>query len=92
MALKLVGRFESEFEAQDHSGKIRGVNLHCIETEEDPRGGLRVERLYIHERRPGYLTSQGIPFGSIVTPVYNRYGKVDDLIWKSPDTVKQPAK
>ncbi|AXH73577.1 MAG: hypothetical protein [Inoviridae sp.] len=82
MALKLVGRHESEFVAKDGSGMIKGINLHCVDTEEDPVHGSRVERLYIHSAKPGYESSKGIPFGSILTPIYNRFGKVEDITWR----------
>lgn len=84
MALILAGRNESSFKGSD-GNQVTGITLHLLEDIPDPVNGTHVERFYIHEKKPGYETAKTIPFGSVITPVYNRYGKVEDIIWKTPD-------
>lgn len=90
MALVLVGRTDSDSPSrEDPTRRIIGVNLHCIDDVADPVVGQRVQRLYVYESKVGYRKAYDIPFGSFITPVYNRWGKIDDIIWTEPDVVKK---
>ena len=45
--------------------------------------------------KPIYPMAIGFPFGAVVTPIYNKYGKVDDFILKSvpgDEAKEQPKK
>lgn len=90
MALVLVGRVKSDSPSrEDPKRRIIGVNLHCIQDVVDPEQGQTVERLYVYETKAGYKKAFTIPFGSFVTPVYNRFGKVEDIIWTEPEAPKK---
>lgn len=91
--MKVVGRRKYQFTNKETGEMIVGVSLHCLENSPDPSEGQLATTLSVVSAKPCYSLALGIPFGSEVTPVYNKYGKVDDiLIRDTPDTPDSKAK
>lgn len=84
MALILVGRSDYQFTTKEGT-LITGTMLHCLDNVSADGKGYRVDKFSLSNTKPAYATAQTIPLGAVVTPVYNRYGKVDDIIWKTPE-------
>lgn len=82
MAYVLEGKREMSFTGQD--GKIiSGVQLHLVQqfsvNSADIKGRL-VEKEFVSANKPCYALAEQIPIGSIISVVYNKRGKVDDLV------------
>ena len=79
MAFIITGKHMYDF-TNDKNQRFTGVKLHCLQELSSPTEG----QLAI-----------GFPFGAVVTPIYNKYGKVDDFILKSvpgDEAKEQPKK
>lgn len=79
--MKVVGRKKYSFASKD-GGLVTGVSLHCLEKAADPSEGEVALTLSVSSTKACYGTVLSVPFGSEITPVYNRYGKVDDILLK----------
>lgn len=82
--MEVVGR--RGYEMKNDDGVYTGVTLHCIEAGPTPESGRLCVKVSIGTRKPGYEKACSVPFGSVITPVYNRFGKTEDIIINStPD-------
>lgn len=79
MALIIKGRKNIDFHNKEGE-HIQGVKLHCIYQESSPTEGQLCELIFVGINKPIYPTACQFPFGTVITPVYNRNGKVDDFI------------
>lgn len=91
MALVITGKHIYDF-TNDKGQRFSGIKLHCVQELPSPTEGRLTEVISIGIDKPAYPMAAGFPFGAVVNPVYNKYGKVDDFILKSlPEDDKEPA-
>lgn len=82
MALKIMGKKYYDF-TNTEKQRFTGLKLHCIQECASPTEGYLVEVVSIGSNKPIYSQVDAFPFGTVITPVYNRYGKIEDIILKS---------
>lgn len=83
--MKVIGKKRY---AIQRDGKLYvGISLHCTypATQDGAEGDL-TESFSIGDTKPGYPTALSVALGSEITPSYNKYGKVDDIV-VMPDPV-----
>lgn len=74
--MQLVGK---QFYETDYNGvHYNGVRLHVTEVRSNVEG-FAVDKLNITSTKPRFNEICGIPVGSEIIPIYNKYGKVDDV-------------
>lgn len=86
MALVLMGRKFYDF-TNDKGQNYKGIKLHCLQEFATPQEGTLTEVVSVSENNPAYAVAVAMPFNCLFTPVYNRYGRIDDLIVRD-----EPAK
>ncbi|MCI9438646.1 MAG: hypothetical protein HFH85_16090 [Lachnospiraceae bacterium] len=82
MALKIMGKKYYDF-TNTEKQRFTGLKLHCIQEFPSPTEGYLVEIVSIGSSKAIYTQVDSFPYGTIITPVYNRYGKIEDVILKS---------
>lgn len=82
MALKLMGKKYYDY-TNDKNQRYTGVKLHCIQELSTPQEGFLTETVSVGSQKPIYYQCDTLPFGSVFTPVYDRYGRIQDIILKS---------
>lgn len=82
MALKVVGKRYYDF-TNDKNQRFTGVKLHCIQEFSTQKEGFLTEVISVGSDKPVYPIADELIFGTVITPVYNRYGRIDDIIVKS---------
>lgn len=77
MLCTLLGRkeYQGNFEGRSYSG----VKLFLVH-EDDHADGMICDIEKVSTSCPSYHKIMSIPVGSKVSPIYNRYGKIDDVI------------
>lgn len=91
MAFILEGKREMSFTGTDGS-QISGVQLHLVQqfsVQSKDISGRLVEKEFVSANKPCYTLAEQIPIGSVITVIYNKRGKVDDLVLvesPSPDS------
>lgn len=89
MALVLMGKRYYDF-TNDKDQNFKGVKLHCIQEFESQQEGTLTEVISVNTRHPIYHVADQLLFGTVFTPVYNRYGRMEDIIVKAePDVGKK---
>lgn len=78
MAFILKGRHDYNFKSKD-GNQVSGCQLHLIQQNATSEGFL-VEQVSIPVTKPAYTIAVQLPFESVITLVYNKYGKVDDIL------------
>lgn len=74
--MQLVGK---QYYETDYNGvHYYGVRLYVTETRNNVEG-FATDKLNITSSKPNYKQICEIPVGSHILPLYNRYGKVDDI-------------
>ena len=82
MAFIITGRHMYDF-TNDKNQRFTGVKLHCLQELSSPTEGQLTEVISVGSDKPIYPMAIGFPFGAVVTPIYNKYGKVNEFILKS---------
>lgn len=91
MALKVVGKKYYDFTNKEGQ-RVQGLKLHCLQEHPTPDEGYLTELVSVGISKPIYSQADSIAFGSIITPVYNRYGSLQDIILVSmPDDKKKAS-
>jgi len=77
--MKIVGYKVTTFNTQD--GKhISGVTFYVTEkTNRDSCFGLMTDKFFVSDNK---LAGQKFDIGNDVTPVYNRYGKIESVLFR----------
>lgn len=89
MAYVYLGKKPYKFTNKEDGVVYTGIRMHCIAEVPAPGEGQLTEVFSIGTNKSGFANADSLPFGSIVNPVYNRFGKVDDIIVISrPDEKK----
>ena len=78
--MKVVGR--KDYSMVKDGVTYNGVTVHCLEPAVPPAVGSLCVHLSVGTNKPGYLVASTLEPGMEVVPVYNRFGKVEDLIVK----------
>lgn len=81
MALVVLGKRGYNFTKDGQT--FIGVKLHCREEFPAPDVGYLTEVLSVGDRKSIYHTVLSLPFGAVITPIYDKYGKIQDIIVKS---------
>ncbi len=76
--MKVVGK--RSYEMQKDGSTYTGMVLHCVYPAAAPAVGELTQTLSVGSMKPGYATACNVPIGAEVTPVYNRFGKVEDVV------------
>lgn len=76
--MKYIGR--KAYHCEDKGIAYDGFTCHCIEKAVPPAVGELCVTFAMGTTKPGYSTVLTLQPGDEITPVYNRYGKVDDII------------
>lgn len=77
--MKVVGRKYTKWTNNDGK-EMHGLRLFCTEPVEGV-DGLSVEAIHLSEDKAGYAGAcKNVVVGSEIKPVYNKYGKVDDIM------------
>lgn len=78
MAVKIVGKQNVDF-SNDKGERIQGIKLHILGSDRNVNGWA-VFTEFINPSSSAYNTALDLPLDSFVTLVYNRKGKVDEII------------
>lgn len=79
MALVLLGKKYYDY-TNEKGQRFQGVKLHCIQQNSTPAEGTLTEVVSVGSNKPIYATVESFPFETVITPIYNRYGRVDDIV------------
>lgn len=79
MALKLMGKKTYDY-TNDKGIRYTGIKLHCIQQYSTPQEGFLTETVSVGTSKPIFPMADGFEFGTIFTPVYDKYGRINDLI------------
>ena len=82
MALKLVGKKAYDY-TNEKVDRYTGIKVHCVQEHASPLEGYLVETISVSSTKPIFSQANEFPFGTVFTPVYDRYGKIQDMILKS---------
>lgn len=89
MAVFVVGKKYYDWTNPDDKKRYQGLKLHVVDELENPKSGKLVDTVKVSDMSPVYPLADSIPFGSLVTIVYDKYGRPQDFIMKSsPDGQK----
>lgn len=91
MALKILGKKYYDFTSKEGQ-RVQGLKLHCVQDQPSSTEGFLTELISVGFNKPIYTTVDSYPFGTLITPVYNRYGSIEDVILVSlPEGTKKAA-
>ena len=77
--MKIVGYKVTAFDTQDGK-RISGITFYVTEkTNRDGCFGLVTDRFFVSDNK---LAGQKFEIGNEVTPVYNRYGKIESVLFR----------
>ena len=76
--MKLIGK--KTYSVQNNGSEYRGITCHCVESATPPAVGQLCVVFSVGDTKPGYPMVQSLQVGDDITPVYNRFGKVDDVV------------
>lgn len=79
MALVIKGKHAYNFKNKENQ-QISGIQLHCLQQHPSPTEGYLVEVLSIVWTKPIYPMAEQLPLESVITPIYNKYGKIEDIV------------
>lgn len=79
MALKLVGKKSYDY-TNDKGVRYTGIKLHCVQQHATSQEGFLTEIVSVGTNKPIYSQANEYAFGTIFTPVYDKYGRIQDLI------------
>lgn len=82
MALVLMGKRYYDF-TNDKDQNFKGVKLHCIQEFSTQNEGTLTDVISVNSRSPIYHIADQLEFGTVFTPVYNRYGRMEDIVVKA---------
>lgn len=91
MALVVLGRKTYNFTDSKSGQQVQGVKIHCREQYSTPDNGYLTETIGAKIQYPLYQALMSVPFGAVITPVYNKYGSATDIIIVSESEEKPPA-
>lgn len=90
MALIVLGRKDYDFPDSKTGQQVTGTKLHCMEEFATPENGTLTEIIGAKVQYPLYQKLRTIKFGSVIVPVYNKYGScVDVIIQQEPEESKK---
>ena len=76
--MKLIGK--KSYDVQANGGFYHGITCHCVEKATPPAVGELCVTFSVGDNKPGFSVVQSLQVGDEITPVYNRFGKVDDVV------------
>ena len=76
--MKLIGK--KTYDVQNNGASYHGITCHCVEPATPPAVGQLCVTFSVGDTKPGYPVVQSLQVGDEITPVYNRFGKVDDVV------------
>ena len=76
--MKLIGK--KTYNCTNNGAEYRGITCHCIEPAVPPAVGELCVTFSVGDTKPGYSVVLSLQVGDEITPVYNRFGKVDDVV------------
>lgn len=79
MALRVLGRKHYDY-TNEKGQRYTGVKLHCVQVNSTPEEGFLTEVVSVGSSKPIYPVAVSLPFESVITPIYNRFGKIDDIV------------
>lgn len=79
MALKLVGKKAYDY-TNEKGQNYTGIKMHCVQDRPSETEGYLVETISVGTNKPVFATADDLPFGTIFTPVYDRYGRIQDIM------------
>lgn len=79
MALIYIGKHYYDY-TNDKGENYKGVHLHCIPEYKSPAEGLLSEVLKVRNISSIYPLADGLKIGSKINPIYDKYGRVADII------------
>lgn len=90
MALTVVGTVP--YRTTIDGSTYLGITIHCVEPAKPEKGGIGQTcfSFSVGSTKPGYVNAIRVVPGDTVNPIFNRYGKVEDVSIvsvPSPDTV-----
>lgn len=94
MALIYLGKKPYTWTNPDTKITYSGIKMHCMQELPSPGEGYLTDVVKIPVNSAIYPTAESLPFKTVFTPVYDRYGRIADIIVKSyPDeNGKNPGK
>lgn len=74
--MKVVGKslYESDYEGKHYSG----IRFYVTDIREDVEG-LLADVVKVSSTKPRFQEICAIPVGADIIPIYNRYGKIEDV-------------
>lgn len=79
MAMILTGKRYYDFE-NEKKQRFQGLKLHCVQRNMAQDQGYLTELLGVGSSSPIYPLADSLKFGSVITPVYDKYGRVTDIV------------
>lgn len=76
--MKLIGK--KTYSVSNNGAEYHGITCHCVEPATPPAVGQLCVTFSVGDTKPGYPVVQSLQVGDEITPVYNRFGKVDDVV------------